>query len=109
VVGLPTFPAQQHEYSPETIADPRGSDLFDPQKEWRIIILTGLVIPRRTALLYDLASPANPNSISVDQVAHERLALRGPQSFFESTSCSMTLSRLKSATNCLSLRFSSSS
>jgi hypothetical protein len=36
-------------------------------------------------------------------------ALRWPQSFFCSTSCNMILSKLRSATSCLSLRFSSSS
>ena len=39
---------------------------------------------------------------------HQNTLDRGPQSFFESTSCSIFLSRLRSATSCLSFLFSSS-
>ncbi len=109
VIGFPAFPAQQHEDPPETIANPHRSDLLDPLKQWRIIIVLRLVVERRPALLDDSAGSTNPNAIPVDQMAHERLALRGPQNFFDSKSCNITLSRLRSATSCLSLRFSSSS
>ncbi len=51
--------------------------------------------------------------ISVDgvmgRVVNQASRLRRPQSFFDRTSCSMALSRPRSATNRLSLLFSSSS
>ena len=109
MVGLPALPTQQHEDPAEAIADARGSDLLDPLKQWVIMFLLGLVVPRRAALFDYVAGAAHTDAVTVDQMAHERLALRGPQSFFDSTSCNMTLSRLRSATSCLSLRFSSSS
>lgn len=41
------------------------------------------------------------------QIAHRDPLLRGPQSFFDRTSCSITLSNDKSATNRFSFAFSS--
>lgn len=84
----PAFPTQQHEDPPETAADPSGGNLFDPSKQWRVIVLPGLVVPRRAILTDDLAGAAHADAVTIDQMAHGRLALRGHQSFFESTSCS---------------------
>ncbi|KFA31357.1 hypothetical protein KWG_0110835 [Xanthomonas vasicola pv. vasculorum NCPPB 1381] len=78
VVGLPTFPPQQHIDPPEAITHPHRSDLFDPSKQWRIIMVPRLVVKRRPALLDDRAGSTNPNAIPIDQTAHARLALRGP-------------------------------
>src|SRR5690606_8598877 len=78
VVVRPAFSTQQHEDPPEAVTDTGGGDLFDPPKQWPIILFPGLVVPRRTALLDRVASPTDAYPVSINQMAHERLALRGP-------------------------------
>src|SRR5690606_10193578 len=78
VVVRPAFSTQQHEDPPKAVTNTGGGDLFDPAKQWPIIPLPGLVVPRRSTLLHHVASTTNAHPVSINQVAHERLALRGP-------------------------------
>ena len=54
------------------------------------------------------AGPTLGNPIRHLHLPHQNTLHRRPQSFFESTSCNIFLSRLRSATNCFSFLFSSS-
>ena len=51
--------------------------------------------------------PVSEALIGIVQIAHHRAAPRGRQSFFASTSCSIVLSKLNSATSRFSRAFSS--
>jgi hypothetical protein len=53
--------------------------------------------------------PAFAHGVAGPNLAYQNALLVGLQNFFESTSFSIFLSRLRSATNCFSFRFSSSS
>ena len=55
----------------------------------------------------DLAAASLADRVAPLQMVHRRPALRCAYHFFEATSCSITLSRLRSATSLLSRAFSS--
>jgi len=110
MIDYPAFPPNQHINSPEAEPHTGVGNLSHPSPKGLIQRLAlRLPIPTRSALQTNFAGPLNAHTVTIDQVADERLGLRRPQSFFLRTSCSMTLSRLRSATSCLRLRFSSSS
>ena len=66
------------------------------------------VIPRRSIQPQEPTGPSHSNRKVPEHPARGAFA-RGIQAFFASTSCRMTLSKVRSATSRLSLRFSSSS
>lgn len=108
-VDWPSFPQQEDMHTPIPIADPGLADLLDPQLEIGLLAALGLVGVEGAVNPQGFAGPTYrylpglPHHI-------DKLAPAGrPQSFFCKTSCSMALSRLRSATRRLSLPFSSSS
>lgn len=106
----PTFTSKQQIDAPKSEPNPDAGDLSHTgSKRFIQRLVLGSLILTRTALQTELTSPLNTDSIPIDEMADELFSLRRPPSFFRKTSRSMTLSRLKSATSCLSLRFSSSS
>lgn len=109
VVDLPALASQQHIDTPESIANTHCGDIMDTLEQSPVVPRLGPIVPASPALTHHRASPAFADSITIQQMAYELSALWGAQSFFASTSCHIALSRLRSATNCLSLWFSSSS
>jgi hypothetical protein len=107
---LPTLASHQDVDAPKAKAHTGARNLPHSGFERLIKRLTfGLLIPPRSALKADFAGSLNTDTVTIDKMADERFALHRPQSFMFRTSCSMTLSRLRSATNCLGLWFSYSS
>src|SRR5690554_6562279 len=96
-------------HPPIPISDAGLADLLDPQLQVGLITALALVVvkrpvdPKRIARLADRDIPRLPHLIDKGPLAGR------PQSFFDSTSCSMALSSDRSATMRLSLAFSSSS
>jgi hypothetical protein len=110
VINPPAFAPEQDIDAPETEPNPSVRNLSHTGSKRFIEGLTfGSLIPTRPALKAHSARALNADPTPIDEMAYELLSLRRPWSFFRRTSCSMTLSRLRSATSCLSLRFSYSS
>src|SRR6266481_3625107 len=82
-VYAPTFSPQQHRQSSITVPNPPTRDAHEP------------------------ASSLFTQLIRLSYLTHQLAPLRGLQAFFESTSCKMCLSNVRSATIPFSLRFSS--
>lgn len=78
VVDMPALAPQQDIDSPEAVAHPRGRDLLHTSQQRRIVLLLGLVVPTSPALAQYSACAPHARTVTFDQVAHERLALRGP-------------------------------
>src|ERR1700746_582992 len=94
--------ASQHDVNSEVpITDSRGGDFADTSAQNGLIVTDGLVtMPRavdRSTLHPRVADPGRSSPDSAPAHADEQ-ALE----FFATTSCNMTLSKLKSATSCLS-------
>jgi len=108
-IDRPTLPTQQDMDAPIPVAYPGLGDLLDLQLENGLIVAAGPVMvgrspgPQHTTRAADADLPVGSNLIN------KRPAASRPQSFFDSTSCNIALSRLRSATSRLSLPFSSSS
>jgi hypothetical protein len=78
VVDLPTFTPKQDVDPPEAITHARSGNLFHPAQQRGIALLLGLVVPAGPALAHDGACTTHADPIAIHEVAHERLALRGP-------------------------------
>src|SRR6266436_4663349 len=84
-------------------------DLLDPVDQRRLVPATCPIVIYRARNHHHRARLGLTRSILRLQVVHQFASACGLQIFRRTTSCSMTLSRLKSATSFLSLVFSSSS
>src|ERR1051326_9175290 len=106
---IPALAIEQYPNLPVSVPHAGLSDLSDAHPQggaW--IFITA--IPKGSPMQPGhSACPPLAHLVAVLQILDELPAPRGPYSFFESTSCSMTLSRVKSATNRFSRPFSSSS
>lgn len=105
----PAFTLDKDMHTPVAVAYPRLADVLDLQLQLGLLTAPGLVdIQRPVDFQHRACTPDRNLPIHFQRV--DKLALAGrPQSFFESTSCSMSLSSDRSATIRFSLAFSSSS
>src|SRR2546428_13017421 len=106
---LPTLPIQQHADFPVAVTNPSLSDLPNPQPQCRPRLLHALIAEGRDRHPRHPARTPLAHPIAVVPIAHHRAAPRGRHSFFASTSCSITLSNVSSATSRFSRPFSSCS
>ncbi len=98
VVNLPAFPSQLDMNARATIPYP-GFRYFPDTQGYRPIVTPDLPVVDSSALHQQPASPADTDTIYLLQKAHRLALLSRPQNFFFSTSCSISLSRLRSATS----------
>src|ERR1700722_18526997 len=109
MIDHPALPAQQDVDSEIAIAHPGLSKIVDAQPQCCLVGLGRTIANRRPIDAERDATAPFAHSVGRLNLPHEFAPPTRRQSFFDSTSCKMCLSRLRSATNCLSLRFSSSS
>ena len=103
------LPAQHHVHPAVAIVHARVGDLLDASLQHALVPALGDVQVGRCRHAQDAQRLALAAPEALHEVGHQLASLGGPQNFFATTACSMALSRLRSATICLSLRFSSSS
>src|ERR1700719_2025322 len=108
-IYAPTFSPQHHRQSSITVADPRAGQIPQPHTQFALRIATALVAIGPTRDAHQPASSVFTQLIRLSYLAHQLATLDGLQAFFESTSCKMCLSNVRSATIPFSLRFSSRS
>jgi hypothetical protein len=107
VVVCLAFPPQLDVDATATISNARDHDFPDAIAQGGIVPASRPIVVHRGANKHQRRAPSHRDAVVVHQVMAKSLALHGSQSFFFSTSCSICLSRLRSATICLSLAFSS--
>jgi hypothetical protein len=98
-----------HRQSPISASDSRGRQIPHPDAQFGLRISTALVTIRPTRVAHQPASLVLTQLIRVAYWAHQLATLGGLQAFFESTSCKMWLSNVRSATIPFRFRFSSRS
>jgi hypothetical protein len=103
-----TLPAKQHINAPETVSDPCGCDLTHAHTQQLVPLVLVSVIKHRSGQHHTPTGSAYRSPVVVDHPQCQLLSNGRFHSFFFNTSWSICLSRLRSATNCLSWRFSSS-
>lgn len=105
----PAFTLDKNMHTPVAVAYPRLADILDLQLQLSLLATPGLVdIERAVDFQHRACTPDRNLPVRLDRV--DKLALAGrPQSFLESTPCSMALSSDRSATIRFSLAFSFSS
>ena len=108
LVHEPPFPTQEHPEPRISELHPTGRQVSKSYAKLGPRITPAPVTVGRSGKPKNPASSAFSHPIRHLHLPHQNTLHRGPHSFFESTSCSIFLSRLRSATSCLSFRFSSS-
>jgi hypothetical protein len=103
----PAFALQQHRQSPVSIAHPGTGQLSYPHPQLHLRITPALVAIDPASDPDQPARSVFAQLVTFPYRGNELAASGGLQTFFESTSCNMCLSRVRSATNVFSLRFSS--
>ena len=98
VVNLPAFPPQLDMNTRATVPYP-GFRYFPDTQGYRPIVTPALPVVDSSALHQQPASPADTDTIGLLQKMHRLALLSRPQNFCFSTSCSISLSRLRSATS----------
>lgn len=81
-----------------TVAYP-GFRYFPDTQGYRPIVTPALPVVNGSALHQQPASPPDADTVSLQQKCHRLALLSWPQNFCFSTSCSISLSRLSSATS----------
>src|SRR5215468_11926274 len=109
VVDPPTFTAKQHMHAPIAVANPRLADLLDPSFEHGLSGAARLVVVGGRVEQQHPTGPSDRHIPLPTHLVHQLALPHRPQSFRRMTSCSISLSRLRSATTLRSLLFSSSS
>jgi hypothetical protein len=109
VVHGQSLPSQNDMNPAITEANPRRSDLPNAVSKKSLIVAFRPVPMCRPIEPRNRATATLADPISLLQSSDQLAATIRLQSFERTTSCSMTLSRLRSANSCFSLRFSSSS
>lgn len=100
VVNPPALAPQQDMDPLHTITNAGFCNLPYPLREGPVIAAAAVVVVvDRSALHQQPASPANPDAVRRQQVFDRLAFLHRPQNFFRMTSCSISLSRLRSATS----------
>src|ERR1700730_15222467 len=105
----PTLSPQHYRQSSISVPDPRGGQIPQPHAQFALRIATALITIRPTRDAHQPASSGFTQLIRLSYLAHQLATLDGLQAFFDSTSCKMCLSNVRSATIPFSLRFSSRS
>ena len=102
MVHPPTL-AAEHDMDTQ-IAEPwpRGGDLPNPVAQGTLIPGRTLAIPGRPGKSPQFTGTPRTDTVSVQHPGHQLTPLRGPQSFFFTTSDSICLSSVKSATSLFS-------
>jgi len=108
-IHIPALPLQQHMDTPIAVTHARLADLLDPLPEGGLIAAPGCVGVERPIDLQSRAGPSYRDLPGRSHLIHQPAPTIRPQSFFASTSCSIALSRERSATSRFSFAFSSSS
>ena len=98
VVNPLAFPPQLDMNTRATVSYP-GFRYFPDMQGYRPIVTPTLAVVDRSALHQQPASPADTDTICSLQKMHRLALLSRPQNFCFSTSCSISLSRLRSATS----------
>lgn len=98
VVNRPAFPSQLNMNTRAAVADP-GFRYFPDAKGNRSIIPPTLPVVNGSALHQQSTSPPDTDTVSFPQEMYRLTLLSRPQNFCFSTSCSISLSRLRSATS----------
>src|SRR4051794_32667978 len=94
--------------APIAVADPDRGQLFDALAQWGLVRLAA-AIAHRAPMGDDHPAGAPLADAEADpEEVHRGTPLGRPHQFFLSTSWSICLSRVKSATSCFRRRFSSS-
>src|SRR5215469_14766229 len=109
VIDLPAFPAEQDVDAEVAVAHPRRGQFPNPLSKHGLIVADCAVAMRRTVESQHRASAALAHPVGPLQVPNQLAPALRPHNFVCSTSCSISLSSERSATSCLSRRFSSSS
>src|SRR5450755_951883 len=104
---FPTFAVQQHPNLPVAVANSSLCDLPNPQPQRRPWFLPTFIAEGRDRKPRHTTGTPLAHPVGVVPVAHHRAAPRGRHSFFASTSWSITLSNVSSATNRFNRPFSS--
>ncbi|BAK10476.1 hypothetical protein PAJ_0396 [Pantoea ananatis AJ13355] len=107
VVNKPAFPLQLDMNTRTPIPYPGFHDLQNTQG-YRPIVTPALPVADSSALHQQPTSTAHADTTGFLQEMHRLALLSRPQNFCFSTSCSISLSRLRSATSFFSCWFSSS-
>lgn len=105
----PPFTPEQDMQPQIAKARTRLGQFLHPHPNRRVVSPMGPVIPRGPIQLEEPTRAPHPDRKVAQHLPHERALAQGLQAFFASTSCKITLSKVRSATSCLSFRFSSSS
>src|ERR1700691_652118 len=106
-VHPPAFTPQHHRQPPVAVTRPVAGEIAQALPQFVLGIATALI------LVDPARDPRQPTSAAFIQLvrltdaAYQLPPRRGLQAFFDSTSCSMCLSSVRSATSVFSLRFSS--
>ncbi len=98
MVNLPAFPPQLDMNTRATVPYP-GFRYFPDTQGYRPIVTPALPVVDSSALHQQPASPADTDTTGLLQKMHRLALLSRPQNFCFSTSCSISLSRLRSATS----------
>lgn len=107
---IPPAIPPEHDVNPAiTIVDPSFGDFPDTQAQYAVICRHRTVAERNAADPQRKTDLLLAGSVACLQIPSPFAQARQRQFFFASTSCSMVLSRLRSATSFFRLRFSSSS
>ena len=109
VVDHPALPPEQHVHAAVAVAHPRLADLLDPPGQPGLPGATRPVVVGRRVDLEDPARPPDRHAPLAADPVHQIALPNRLQSFRRMTSCSISRSRLRSATSFFSLAFSSSS
>lgn len=98
VVNRPSLPPQLNMNTRATVAYP-GFRYFPDTQGYRPIVTPALPVVNGSALHQQPASPPDADTVSLPQKCNRLALLSRPQNFCFSTSCSISLSRLSSATS----------
>ena len=108
VVDFPALSQQQHMDTSVSIAYAHPGHLPNPFSQYGLSVLHRFVSLGITVYLQHRAHAPLADGVLLQKVFRCLFAVDRPYQFFESTSCNMALSKLRSATSFFSLAFSSS-
>src|SRR5690606_27647965 len=104
-----SFPLEQNVKAAVAVMYARCCQVSQSNPQCGPLVADALVTMAGAGKPQSSAGPTLAHGVANLELLDHRSAPSGPYSFPETTSCNIFLSRLKSATSCLSFRFSSSS
>src|SRR5208283_5619428 len=102
MIHLPAFSLKQDMYTLITITHPGHCQITYPYPESSLLIFSAVVLISGSAKMKHITCPPCTYLVTHLQYFNLFSLLSRLKGFFRSTSCSICLSRLKSATSCLS-------